>query len=375
MMNSESPETSARVVEENVRPAQGKSSLLENPSLSNFLKALLTLLIALLMGAVVMELSGKDALAAYAALFKSSLGSKTAIGNTLLAATPLIFTALAAAVAFRAGIFNVGAEGSLYLGGFAAAWVGFTFTNLPGWLIILLAFMAAALAGGLWCYFPGVLRARLGVDELVTTILLNYVAILFTEYLVNGPFLMPGVANAMSAEIAPAARLARLMPPSQLNASFILAVAAGLVMIFLMTKTRLGYEIRAVGDNATFTRWSGINVPSVIEKVMFIGGVLGGLAGAGQVMGVHYRFVAGFSSGLAFTGMTVALLVRNSPVGAIVAALLFGLLRSGSATMEIFTDVPRDLIKVLEATIIFFAAMEFGLTWLRRHKNDRRDAQ
>jgi len=337
----------------------------------NFVKVLITLLVALLMGALVMELSGKDSVAAYRALFQSSLGSRTAIANTLLASTPLIFTSLAAAIGFRAGVFNVGAEGSLYLGGFAAAWVGFTFTELPALLIIPLAFLAAGLVGGFWCYVPGVLRARLAVDELVTTILLNYVAILFTEYLVNGPFLVPGVANAMSEEISLAARLPRLAPPSQLNASFIIAVLTGLVMVFVMTRTRLGYELRATGDNPIFTRWAGISVPAVIEKVMFIGGLLGGLAGAGQVLGVHYRFVAGFSSGLAFSGMTIALLVRNSPFGAILASLLFGLLRSGSATMEIFSDVPRDLITVLEATIIFFAAMEISMQFFRRRRHER----
>lgn len=339
------------------------------PVVRSLLRTLFTLLIALLMGALVMWVSGKDPLQAYQALFKTSLGSRTAVANSLLAATPILFTAMAAAVAFRAGIFNVGAEGSLYLGGFAAAWVGFTFTDLPAWLIIPLSFLAAGLVGGLWCYFPAVLRSRLQVDELVTTILLNYVAILFTEYLVNGPFLVPGVANAMSPQISEAARLPRLMPPSQLNASFLLALAAALLMIYLMTRSKLGYEIRMVGDNPQFARWSGIRVAGVIEKVMVIGGILGGLAGAGQVMGVHYRFIAGFSSGLAFTGMTVALLVRNSPVGALLAALLFGMLRSGSATMEIMTDVPRDLIRVLEATIIFFAAIEFGtLLWRRRRR-------
>lgn len=365
-------ETTLPGPDEKKEPTRQRGSLLDNPSATSFLKTLITLAIALLMGALVMELSGKDALGAYAALLDSSLGSPNAIANSLLAATPLILTSLAAAIAFRAGIFNVGAEGSLYLGGFAAAWVGFTFTNLSAWIIIPLALVAASIVGGLWCYFPGVLKARLGVDELVTTILLNYVAILFTDYLVNGPFLVPGVANAMTKEIAPAAELTRLMPPSQFNASFIIAILAGLVIVFIMNKSRLGYEIRATGDNSIFARWAGIKVPRVIEQVMLIGGILGGLAGAGQVMGVHYRFVAGFSSGLAFTGMTIALLVRNSPVGAIIASLLFGVLRSGGATMEIFTDVPRDLIRVLEGTIIFFAAIEFGFGWLRRRRNGRR---
>lgn len=332
------------------------------------LRVILTLAIAFLMGAIVMWVSGKDALQAYNALFQSSLGSRTAIANSLLAATPILFTSMAAVIAFRAGVFNVGVEGSLYLGAFAAAWVGFTFTNLQSWVLITLCLCASAIVGGVWCLIPGLLKSRLGVDELVTTILLNYVAILFTEYLVNGPFLVPGLANAMSEQIAPGARLVRLMPPSQLNLSFIIAIVVTIIVIYIMHKTTLGYEIRMVGDNPDFARWSGINVSSVIEKVMFIGGILGGLAGAGQVMGVHYRFIAGFSPGLAFTGVTVALLVRNSPLGALLVALLFGILRSGGATMELMSDVPRDLIRVLEATLIFFAAIEFGSLIRRRRR-------
>lgn len=330
---------------------------------------IVTLLVALLMGAVVMQLSGKNSLEAYNALFSSAVGDASAIGNSLLAATPLIFTGLAAAIAFRAGVFNVGVEGSLYLGAFAAAWVGFTFTSLSGWLLIPLCMLIAAAVGGIWSYFPGVMRARLGVDETVTTILLNYVAILFTSYLVNYPFKVPGIANAMSAEVAPAAHLARFMPGSQFNAGFLIALAAVAAIAFLMRRMNLGFELRSVGDNPIFSRWMGMPTEQIIEKVMFISGLLGGVAGAVQVLGVHYRFAANFSPGFGFTGITIALLARNNPIAVLFASLLFGVLRSGSATMELFTDVPRDLIRVLEATVIFFAAMEISWNWLRRKQN------
>lgn len=332
-------------------------------------KILVTLLVALLMGAVAMELSGKDSLQAYTALFTSALGDWEAVANSLLMATPLIFTGLGAAIAFRAGMFNVGVEGSLYLGAFAAAWVGFTFTNLPFWVLIPCCFLTAALVGGIWSYIPGMIKARLAVDEIVTTILLNYVAILFTSYLVNYPFKVPGMANSMSAQIAPAAQLARLAPPSQFNSGFLLAIAATVVIAFIMKRMNLGFELRSVGDNPIFSRWMGMPVAGIIEKVMFISGILGGLAGAVQVLGVHYRFVANFSPGFGFTGIAIALLARNSPVGVFFASLLFGVLHSGSSTMELFTDVPRDLIRVLEATVIFFAAMEISFNWLRRRRN------
>lgn len=339
--------------------------LVSKHTVFSILQALLTILIALLMGAVVMQLSGKDAVEAYTVLFSSALGDKTAIANTLLAATPLIFTGLGAAIAFRAGVFNVGVEGSLYLGAFVGAWAGFTFVSLPAPILIALCFILALIVGGVWCYIPGVLRARLDVDEIVTTIMLNYVAILFTSYLVNYPFRVPGLANAMSEKVAEGAQLTRLAPPSQLNLSFLIALAGTAIMIILFRRTTLGYELRSIGDNPLFARWSGMPATSVVEKVMFISGALGGIAGAGQALGVHYRFVANFSPGFGFDGITVALLGHNSPLGTFLAALLFGALRSGGSTMELFTDVPRDLIRVLEATIIFFVAIEFSWTWLR----------
>lgn len=337
------------------------------------LKMVLTLLVALLMGALVMQLSGKDSMQAYGALFSSALGDPSAVANSLLAATPLIFTGLAAAIAFRAGVFNVGVEGSLYLGAFAAAWVGFTITSLPGWLLIPLCVLAAAAVGGVWSYIPGVMKARLAVDETVTTILLNYVAILFTGYLVNYPFKVPGMANSMSAEVAPAAHLARFMPGSQFNTGFLIALAAVVAITFLMKRMNLGFELRSVGDNPIFSRWMGMPTEKIIEKVMFISGLLGGVAGAVQVLGMHYRFAANFSPGFGFTGIAIALLARNNPIGVLFAGLLFGILRSGSSTMELFTDVPRDLIRVLEATVIFFAAMEISWSWLRRKRNGIRN--
>jgi ABC-type uncharacterized transport system permease subunit len=336
-----------------------------------FTQVAVTLALALIVGAVIMLLSGKDPWNAYRVLTESALGNGRALANTLLAATPLIFTGMATVVAFRAGVFNVGVEGSLYLGAFAAAWVGFTFTDLPGIVLIPLAFIAAGIAGGLWSLIPGYLKARLRVDEVVTTIMLNYVAILFTAYLVNGPFFVPGMANAMSRSVAPQAQLARLAPPSQLNLAFPLALICALVVILLFQRTTLGYELRIVGANPLFARWSGMPTGRIILQVMFISGFLGGLAGAGQALGVHYRFVANFSPGFGFDGIAIALLGRNTPAGALLAALFLGALRNGGATMELFTNVPRNLVDVLQAIIIFFVAIDLSLGWLRFRRKAR----
>jgi len=342
------------------------SSLFPTYRLLRFAQVLLTLLIALVMGGIAIELSGKSSLEAYGVLFSSALSDWNAVANSLLAATPLILSGLGAAIAFRTGVFNIGVEGSIYLGAFASAWVGFTFAGLPALIVIPLGFLVGGLVGGVWCYVPGMLRARAGVDEIVTTIMLNYVAILLTTWLVNYPFRVPGLANAMSAKVSEAAQLPRIAPPSQLNIAFFVAVAAALVFAFLIRRTGFGYEVRNTGDNPMFARWSGIRVPAVIEKAMFLSGVMGGLAGTGQALGVNYRFVAGFSNGLGFTGIAIALLARHNPLAVLVAGLLFGMLRSGSSTMELFVDVPYDIVRILEAVIIVFASIDLLARFTKR---------
>lgn len=334
---------------------------------------IITFAVALAMGALVMTTSGRPALDAYRTLFHVAFVGAQNIADTLLAATPLIFTGLATAVAFRAGVFNIGVEGALYLGAFAAAWVGFSYVGVPSGVVIPLAFLAAGLAGAVFTLVPGVLRAYLSVDEIVTTIMLNYVAIFFTSYLVNYPYQVPGLANAMSPKITPEAALPRLLPPSQLNLALIVGLILVVVVHLVMARTTLGYELRAVGSNPIFAKWSGIPVPSVIIKVMLLSGFIGGLAGAGQVLGVNYRFVDNFSPGYGFDGITIALLGRTTPAGSLIAALLLGALRSGGATVELFMDIPKDLVLILEATIIFFVTAEYVIDFSRRRRLARAD--
>ena len=338
-------------------------------------RVIVTLFLALMIGAIIVGLSGKDPINAYNVLLNSAFGSQQAIANTLLAATPLILTGLATMVAFRAGIFNIGVEGSLYLGAFAAAWVGFTFTELPGLLIIPLAFLVAGIVGGIWGAIPGYLKARWHVDEVVTTIMLNYVAILFTDYLVNGPFLVAGMSNAMSEQVAEQAQLTRIIERSQLNTSFFLALIVFVVVLIITYRTTLGYEINVLGTNTEFARWSGMPIRRIIVVVMFISGFIGALAGAGQALGVHYRFVSGFSRGFGFDGIVIALLGKNNPFGILFAALFFGALRNGGSTMELFTRIPRDLIDILQALIIFFVAIDLSWAWFSRWRKRQAEAK
>jgi len=331
------------------------------------LEVLAPFVIALLAGAVVLTATGRDALGFYRLLLEQAFGSRLAIANTLVAATPLLFTGLATAIAFRAGVFNIGVEGSLYLGAFAAAWVGFTLTTLPGIPLVLLALGAAAASGALWSLPPALLRARLGVDEVVTTLMLNYVAILLTSYLVNAHFLAPGVANSMSPLIADQAKLPSLFPPSQLTVGFPVALLAALAYHLLFRGTTVGYELRMVGLNPRFAAAAGIGLAGTILVAMLGSGLLGGLAGGFQILGVNYRFIDRFSPGYGFTGIAVALLGRNTAVGMVLAALFFGALANGGTMIQLFSNIPLDLINLLQGVVMIFAVVDLGrLTLARR---------
>lgn len=317
-------------------------------------------LVALIIGAMVLAITGRDAIGTYLLIAQQAFGGRIELANTLVSTTPILLTGLATGLAFQAGTFNVGVEGSLYLGAFAAAWVGFTFVHLPGILLIPLAIGLGAFAGAVGACVPGFLRAFWRVDEVVTTLMLNYVAILFTSYLVNYLFLAPKVANSMSPLVAPQARLPVLMPSTQLTMGFLLALIVTLLYGLFFRFTTTGYELRMVGLNARFAAAAGIHVVWVILVAMVLSGLIGGLAGAVQILAVNGRFIDNFSPGYGFTGIAVALLGRNHGVGILLAALFFGALSNGGAMVQLFSDIPIDLIQLLQGIVMIFAVVQLG---------------
>lgn len=323
--------------------------------------ALLPLIVALAIAAVILLISGFNPLEVYRLLLVESFGGSRRIAATFAASTPLILTGLGTAIAFRTGVFNVGVEGCVYVGGMAAAYVGFAFVALPGFLLAPAALLAAVVAGGLWMWLPGVLKARLDVDEVVTTLMLNFVAISLTAYLVNGPLLAPGSANSATPMIADAARLTRLMPPSTLNSGFLIAVVLLVLYAFWSNRTALGFESRLTGMSPRFAIASGIDVPGLVVKMMLLSGAIGGIAGGIHVLGNIHRFVAGFSPGYGFTGIAVALLGRGSALGMFLAAVLFGALTTSGATIQLFSDVPIEIVNILQGMVMIFAVARFGL--------------
>ena len=280
------------------------------------------------------------------------------LSETVVAAAPLVFTGLAVALGFRAGLFNIGAEGQVIAGGLAAGFVGFSLHGLTGFVELPLALLAGFLAGMFWGFVPGLLKARTGAHEVITTIMLNYVAIYLTYYFLSTAlFQRPGRTDPISKAIDSAAMLPSLAALNlRLHAGALLAVAVAIAVYFLLWRTTLGFEFRAVGANPDASRAAGIGVGRVIVLAMSLSGGLAGLAGANIILGVQYSVTPGFSSGLGFDGITVALLGRGNPAGVVAAALLFGGLRAGAVQMQAATSTPVDIVQVIEALVIMFVA-------------------
>lgn len=327
--------------------------------LSDAMFLVLPVLFALILGALLILISGENPLSVYSSLFKGAFIGRGAFANTLFSATPLIVTGLAIAIAFKANLFNMGVEGQMYMGAFASAWVGFTFSSLAPLVHILLCILAAAVAGALFALIPALLKGLLDVNEMVVTIMLNYVAILITDYLASFPF-YSGEGFAATHKIAESAVLPRFSAVSQLNFAFIIALVLVAALHIMFSRTRLGFEIKALGFNRRFAEATGMKTRQKVIQIMIISGLLAGIAGSGEVLGVHHRFIAGFSPGYGWDGMTISLLGKHNPLGILAAAFFFGIMKNGGSTMELMSNIPRSLINILQGLMIFFLAVDYS---------------
>ncbi|HZZ62027.1 MAG TPA: ABC transporter permease [Roseiarcus sp.] len=322
--------------------------------------------LAVVIGGVILAATGYEPVEVYRLMIEEAFGGEGRIAATLSEATPLLLTGLAAAIAFRAGVFNVGAEGCFYLGGIVAAFAGYKLPDWPGALIVPFALASASIVGGAWLVAPGLLRARLGVDEVVTTLMLNFIAIDLTTWLVNGPLLARGSANSATPFITPAAELPRVLPGGTLNLGFVLSLALVIAYGFWSRFAVGGVRTRLVGLNPRFSRAVGIELPRVFLGVMVASGAIGGLAGGIHALGLVHRFVAGFSPGYGFTGIAIALLARNSATGVTIASVLFGALSSAGANIQLFSNVPIEIVEILKGAVMIFAVAQFGFGSMKR---------
>ena len=325
---------------------------------------LLAVIIALVLGGLIMLTTGVSPNAirlSYIALFQGSVGSIGAISETLTAAIPLTLCGLGIAVGFRAGLFNIGAEGQVIIGGLAATFVGFSFAGLPLIIHLPLALLAGALFGALWASIAGWLKAATGAHEVITTIMLNLIAVKLLDFLLrNPPFQKLGRSDPISKNIVESASLPKLLtwidPTYRLHAGILLALGAVALIYWLLYRTTVGFEFRASGYNPDAAKYAGMKSGLIIVLVMACAGALAGLAGSNQVLSVLGRASPSFSGGVGFDAIAVALLGRSHPVGVLLAGLLFGALQAGGRQMQVGAGVNIDLIVVIQALIIFFIA-------------------
>jgi len=306
----------------------------------------------------------------YGGLMDGAFFKPHAFTNTLVAATPLIFTGLALALGFRSGVFNIGASGQFLIGATCGVYIGYA-VPLPPVIHPLACLAAGALGGGLWGAIPGYLKARLGSHEVINTIMLNYVAFFIQDYLVKGPMKASAPTVIKTPEILPTAMLPQLFGPNdRLHVGFILALLTALFIWWLLWKTTLGFELRTAGSNPDAAKYAGVNATRSIVLAMAISGALAGIAGTVQVLGLDHNLPALFSSDFGFDAIPVALLGQNQPLGVIFSAILFGALRNGSDVMQIRSGgvVSKEVIFIVQAMVLLFAAVPAIVRWLYRLK-------
>ena len=363
-------------------PKTGRASLQERllGGARQLIVPVLSLFTALLIGAVVIILSDPVFIAkvgsnpgaalgagissvgsAYSGLLAGALGNPfkdiTPVTETLLRATPLIFAGLAVALGFRAGLFNIGAEGQIYIGALFATAVGINFPDLPLLIHLPLAVAAGFVGGAVYGFVPGILKARTGAHEVITTIMLNYVSYLVVDLALRQVFFqLPGRDDPVSKFIVPSATLPRLLSDERLHWGLILALLAAVAVWWLLFRSTKGFEFRAVGLNPSGARYAGININRTVVITMMISGGLAGLAGASEILGTNLRLTPGFSPHWGFDAIAIALLGSSRPVGVVFSAILFGALRAGATPMQAQTGIPIDLVVVIQGLVIMFIA-------------------
>lgn len=349
----------------------------------------LAVLSGLIIGAIAILAIGENPLKAYGALFAGSFGTPErfiegfqvffASGDTskllraiypftesLVSATPYIFAALSVALGFRCGLFNIGAEGQVLIGSLCAAYVGYSITGLPAFIHLPLAILAGAFGGAVWGMIPGYLKARFGAHEVVNTIMLNWIAFKLSDWLLTGPMQASG-SRPVTPNVEATAELPRFFPdPLRLNWGFVLALVVAWLVYWFLFKTTLGFEIRSVGANPDAAKYAGMNVTRNFVLVMALAGGLAGLAGASQVLGVDHWVGQGFSAGYGYDSIALALLGKSHPFGVVLAALLFGFLRSGATRMQSMAGIPIDIISIIQGLVVIFIAAPAIIRWIYR---------
>ncbi len=321
-------------------------------------KPFISVFLALLCGGIIIEIIGEDMGNIYQIMFTGAFGNRINIAETLIKSTTLIFTGMSYAFAYKCGLINIGAEGQLYMGAALSTWIGVNLTGLPAAVHIPIALLAGFLGGALLGGLVGWLKTRFDANEVITTVMLNYVAQYLVSWLVTGPMKeQPGdfPQTAMTQE---SAYLLNILPGTRLHMGFVLAIIALVLYGVFLWHTSSGYEMRIVGQNNKVAAYAGMNVKGNVMAAMFIAGGCGGLAGAMEILGVQHRLLQNFSSGYGFDGIAVSLLGSNNPLGIFLSSILFGALKSGGNAVQMFSNVPAAIINIIQALVIIFVVID-----------------
>ncbi|MDK2820750.1 MAG: ral nucleoside transport system permease protein [Clostridia bacterium] len=323
-----------------------------------------SVILALIIGAFFLSATGFEPLKVYEKMFNGAFGSRYGISETIVKAVPLMLAGLGISVAFRMLLWNIGAEGQLYMGAFGASWVALTFPQLPAYIMLPAMFFAGCLMGGLWALIPAFFRAKWEVNEVITTLMLNYVAIFWVDYLVYGPWKDPeGFNFPLTASFSEAATLPTIFG-TRVHLGLIFALVSALVLAVILWHTRWGYEIRVIGESARAAHYAGINIKRNIMLVMFLSGALAGLAGMSEVAGIAHRLQHGISPGYGYTAIIVAWLAKLHPFMIILVSFFFGALIVGGYSVQI-SGVPAATVSMLQGAILFFLLGGELLTYYR----------
>jgi len=351
------------------------------PRLVDALLPIFATLAALLVGAMMLLFLRVNPLEAYKALWDGAFGTSNAFAETLVKATPLLLVALGICISFRGDVINIGGEGQMIVGALLATWVGLTFTNLPGWLVITIALLAGFLGGAIWGGIPGFLKAYFRVNEILSTVMMNAIAVQLMNFLLRDAMIDPAQAERASkipqtARLMEAFHLPRLVP-TRLHLGALIAVILAILVYILLWRTTLGYRIRAVGQNPHASRYAGIKVPRYIVLSLLLSGAFAGLAGAVQVYGVNYRMItdgsaSGFTGNAGFNGIVAALFGQLHPIWSIPASILFGALLVGANSMQRVVQVPSALITSLNGLVVVFVVS--SEIWRQRRQRKRQAA-
>src|SRR6266540_1208252 len=347
-------------------------------SLFDALLPVIATVAALAVGAVMLLFLKVNPLVAYQALWDGAFGSSNAFAETLVKATPLLLVGLGICISFRGDVINIGGEGQMIVGAILATWVGLTFTTLPGWLVITLSMLAGFLGGAIWGGIPGVLKAYFRVNEILSTVMMNAIAVQLMNFLLRGPMIDPSQAQ-LASKIPQTARLLELfrlprLAPTRLHLGALIAVVLAILVYILLWRTTLGYRIRAVGQNPQASRYAGIKVPRYVVLALLFSGAFAGLAGATQVYGVNYRMItdgsaSGFTGGAGFNGIVAALFGQLHPIWSIPASILFGALLVGANSMQRVVQVPSAFVTALNGLVVVFVVS--SEIWRRKRQRRR----